>query len=104
MAMRTALVTGARRGIGAAVAAVYHAAGYRVIAPARDDVDLSSPEAVAAYAREVEGPVDVLVNNAGENVPALLEQLDFATWDRTLRTNLTAPFLLTREFAPQMAR
>jgi 3-oxoacyl-[acyl-carrier protein] reductase len=49
-------------------------------------------------------PIDVLVNNAGENPISNLADLELSTWDRVLQTNLTSPLMLVRHFAPLMAR
>lgn len=79
---RTALVTGANRGLGLAVAALLHARGHRVVLAARDvaaareaaaglgerasavELDVTLPDAARRVAKET-GPVDILVNNAG---------------------------------------
>lgn len=67
--------------------------------------DLRSAAAVAhLFSRldELAGPLGVLVNNAAVYEPCALEDLDPETWDRTLQTNLRAPYLCTREAARRM--
>jgi 3-oxoacyl-[acyl-carrier protein] reductase len=100
---RTVLVTGAARGIGAAVADAFRAQGDEVLAPGRDELDLSDLDAVRSWARGLDRDVDVLVNNAGINPIAPLEELSLEDWQRTLDVDLTAPFLLTQALAPRMA-
>jgi 3-oxoacyl-[acyl-carrier protein] reductase len=100
---RTALVTGAARGIGAAIAARLSRDGLRVLAPTRDELDLASPASIDRFVRERQGEgVDVLVNNAGINVLRPLEEVDDATWAAMMQVNVRAPFRLLQGFAPGM--
>jgi NAD(P)-dependent dehydrogenase (short-subunit alcohol dehydrogenase family) len=118
---KIALVTGASRGIGEAVARRLAAAGARVVAAARSEeriaalardigavaapVDLAdrgSVDALIARVRGELGRVDVLVNNAGIAESAPLHRVDDALWDRILEVNATAAFRLCRAFVPAM--
>ena len=99
---RTALVTGASRGIGAAVAARFAALGAAVLAPPRAELDLNDSGSIAAYLERLETPVDILVNNAGVNWPQPLAELEDEQLDETLRVNLAAPARLARGLAPGM--
>ena len=119
------LVTGAGTGIGAAIALACGGAGARVslvgrrrdplvavqasLGPTRahvvDDFDVTDEKKVhagVAAARNAFGPVDVLVNNAGEAPSAPLTKIDLATWQHVLAVNLTGTFLVTREVVPDM--
>ena len=101
---RSVLVTGAARGIGAAIAARYRADGWRVVAPPRAELDLADAAAVARFcAREDLGDVDVLVNNAGENVLGRIDALPDADLQRMMQTNLLSVWSLVRRFAGPMA-
>src|SRR5204862_5233824 len=121
---RTALVTGARDGIGRAAALALADAGADLVLWGHhddlDDVaaeieqrdrkvrtvaaDVADSDAVHGVADQVlaAGPVDILVNNAGiiRRAPALAT--DFATWREVLQVNLDAVFLLCRLFGEPM--
>ena len=108
---KTALVTGARRGIGRAAAQALAGAGATVVgaSASADDraefpsfrCDFSDREAVYALVEELP-TVDILVLNAGtiERKPAADHGDDM--WDRVLEVNLTAPFILARELGRSM--
>lgn len=123
---RTAVVTGAGRGIGEACARALAGAGAAVVLAARSrdqidavaadlagggapvlahPVDVSDAVSVDALARAVRdalGPVHLLVNNAGVAASAPLHRLEPAEWDRILRVNATGTYLCTRAFLPDM--
>jgi NAD(P)-dependent dehydrogenase (short-subunit alcohol dehydrogenase family) len=122
---RHAVVTGAGRGIGAAVAVTLAAEGARVSLLGRDGsrlsaiasdlgganraapvtVDVSDPASVRrafASARERFGPVHILINNAGQAASAKFTDTDEALWTRILGVNLSGTYLCSREAVPDM--
>lgn len=106
---RVAVVTGAARGIGAAIVAALEADDWHVIAVDRQPIprpdaiqlDLADPEAVS-IAFEHLPRVDALVNNAAmQHFKPLLETTT-EEWDAVLAVNLRAPFLCMRALAKQL--
>jgi NADP-dependent 3-hydroxy acid dehydrogenase YdfG len=122
--LRTAVITGASKGIGAALAARCAAAGVRVALLARSQAplqaladrlgagalaiacDLTDSSAVSRAAEQIIGAFggapDLLVNNAGLFQLAAVEAMSPADFTAVVHTNLVAPFLLTRSLLPGM--
>ena len=99
---QTALVTGASRGIGAAIAARLQAEGCRVLQPSRELLELSSEESIETFLSGLSGRVDIVVNNAGINRLGSLDEIPSGDFEEVLRINLLAPFQLVRGVAKGM--
>jgi NAD(P)-dependent dehydrogenase (short-subunit alcohol dehydrogenase family) len=104
MSVRIALVTGASRGIGAAVAERLRGNGFEVLSPPRSELDLLDNASIDAYLARLDRAVDVLVNNAGINV--LGEATEYRDDDLRpmMQVNLLAPLRLAQRLAVGMAR
>ena len=101
---RTVFLTGGARGIGAAIRQELVTAGYAVISPSREELDLTSKDSVEAYLRKHSDlAADVLINNAGMNVPEKISKISWDTWSKTLQTNLTSAVRLIQFLAPGMS-
>lgn len=110
---KVALVTGGRSGIGQAISRRLALEGARVFTAQRgpdgefegieaDLFDAAAPAAVVAEVVARAGRLDVLVNNAGVMQEAGVEEMTLTDWERTLRVNLTAPFLLIKAAMPHL--
>ena len=124
----TAVVTGAGRGIGRAIALKLAEAGANVVCLSRTEAnsqkvaeeitalgrqswavavdvgDTAAVEAAVAKILEDTGGVNILVNNAGVTRDGLLMRMSEADWDTVLDTNLKAAFTLTKAFARPMRK
>jgi NAD(P)-dependent dehydrogenase (short-subunit alcohol dehydrogenase family) len=97
------LVTGGSSGIGAMLVAGFRDAGAEVTSVSRTEGgDVSTETGCRAIADAFDGPLDVLVNNAGATAMAPLDELDDATWDDVLAVNLKAVSHLTRFLLPNL--
>jgi 3-oxoacyl-[acyl-carrier protein] reductase len=128
LANQIAVVTGAGRGIGRAIALKFAAEGADVVCVSRTEVnsekvaneigalgrkawafavDVADSAAVSAAAMKILadcGKVDILVNNAGVTRDGLLMRMSDADWDTVLDTNLKGAFLVTKAFSRAFAR
>lgn len=130
MKCRTALITGAARGIGAAIAEKFASEGWNLAltcirSQERLETlaqklhtsygvtcltflgDMGDETAVKNCFKEIEerfGGVDVLVNNAGISKTGLFTELSLEEWEHVMRTNSTSAFLCTRQALPYMLK
>ena len=127
LAGRTAVITGASKGLGKAMALALAAEGVRIALVSRDaalldgvvrqiaaaggdssafPADVTSEEQVSAIADQIVvrfGKVNILINNAGINIRKSVTDFTLAEWRSVLDTNLTAAFLMCRAFVPYMS-
>jgi NAD(P)-dependent dehydrogenase (short-subunit alcohol dehydrogenase family) len=126
LAGKTALITGASKGLGKAIALALAEAGARVVLASRN-LDLLNETAAAvrklgaqadvfptdvsdeAQVRRLEkaiaetvGKVQILVNNAGMNIRKPVTDFTLAEWRQVMQTNVDGVFLMCRSFVPQM--
>lgn len=116
---RVAVVTGAARGIGDAIARALAGAGANVFSldpsapatprPGVADIatDVSSAESVKAAFAEIDrkaGQIDILVNNAGIQRVGLIGQIPLDQWMAVINTHLTGFFLCASEVVPRMVK
>ena len=123
---RTALITGASRGLGKAMALALADAGAAIALVARDtqklarvkqeietlggraalfEADVKQEETVLELEKQVSselGKIQILINNAGINIRKNLIEFTLAEWKSILDTNLTSVFLMCRSFVPHM--
>jgi NAD(P)-dependent dehydrogenase (short-subunit alcohol dehydrogenase family) len=123
---KVAVITGANKGLGKAIALSLGAAGARVALAARDieqlravkqavqdaggqaevfQVDVLEEEQIIKFERDVINvfsEVHILINNAGVNLRKPLIEFTLAEWHRVLDTNLTSVFLMCRSFVPRL--
>jgi len=124
---RTALVTGGSRGLGKAIARIYAEHGANIMICSRNaneleaaaneigeglsvrvewiTADLATPDESERVAHEATarlGRVDVLINNAGSNIPERVDQVTNEAWNRIVELNLSSAMRLTRAVVPQM--
>jgi len=105
IAGRTAVITGASRGIGAAAARMLEQEGVRVLAVSRSTgIDVTAPDAAEQIAADLDGAApDILVNNAGTSFAKALDDLSDEDWQGQWELHVMASMRLMRAFAPVMA-
>ena len=122
--MKTAIITGAARGIGLSTTDILCAQGWQVMMVDRDaeelalqaaqrsnvttaSYDISNPkqvQAMVAQALATHGKIDALVNNAGVADFGPIEDTTYARWRRVMETNLDGVFLCTQAAMPALKK
>lgn len=94
--MKRVLITGGSRGIGKAIADLFRERRWEVLAPTRQEMNLSDSQSIADYCASLDGTIDAIVNNAGINNIATLDKLDEDLFGEMLQVNLKAPVQIVR--------
>lgn len=103
--MKTLFITGGSRGIGAAIAKHFQKNGYKIIMPSREEMNLLSPSSIEAYFQKNRVPaIDCLVNNAGINPLAEIQEIKDGDLTDAVNVNLIAPLLITRALIDGMKK
>jgi 3-oxoacyl-[acyl-carrier protein] reductase len=106
LAGRSALVTGASRGIGAAIAEVLEREGASVtrldLRDADIELDITAPDAPDVLARRFAGGLDILVHNAGVTKDRTLAKMPEERWQSLMEVNLLAPERITAALLPRL--
>lgn len=116
--MPTILITGANRGLGLEFARQYAADGWSVVATARESspeldeldsrverLDMRDLDAVAGFGARIDGPLDLLIANAGAMQPPQASSgEDGRRWAELLTVNSIAPYLLAKALLPAVAQ
>jgi NAD(P)-dependent dehydrogenase (short-subunit alcohol dehydrogenase family) len=119
---KVALITGASRGLGAGIADALREAGATVVGTSRDPesaaqvaeqlgsvpvvmdvIDVSSVQRGIERVASEFGRLDLLVNNAGLNIPQSVFEVDESSWDSVINTNLKGTFFAAQAAARHMA-
>lgn len=101
--VRKALITGASRGIGKAIAAKFAGEGYEIFTPSRNELDLLDVVSIENYIKSHKDEMfDVIINNAGINDVNCIENISDDEIERMVQTNLIAPIKLLRGFIEPM--
>src|SRR5262245_45395189 len=124
---KVALITGGSKGLGKAMARGLAEAGADIVISSRNENELKAALAeilkgtdrkgaylvadmtkrtdvrkLASFALEKMGKVDILINNAGSNIPQAVDEITDEGWDRIIELNLNSVMALTRAIVPQM--
>lgn len=102
--MRKALITGASRGIGEAIKNLFEQNGIKVIAPSREEMDLSSNESIKKYISSLNEDIDILVNNAGINDLASIDEVTDEKIQEMIQVNLVSQLQLIKLLSPKMKK
>ena len=111
---KTALVTGGASGIGHAIVAALKDAGCDVYFTSRTanaqnpnvwPLDMLEQQSVDTFVRRIQQLkcIDIFVNNAGISIPEPIDQLNFQSFETTLKVNLITPSILLKEVAAKMS-
>ncbi|MGN1125691.1 MAG: SDR family NAD(P)-dependent oxidoreductase [Candidatus Gastranaerophilaceae bacterium] len=101
--MHKALITGASRGIGKSIKDLFVEKGIEIYAPSRLEMDLKSNNSIKQYIESIDG-VDILVNCAGINDLASIDEMTEENLQETLQVNLISQTMLIKYVTPYMKK
>ena len=99
---RKALITGGNRGIGLAIRRSFEEAGAHVLAPTREEMDMSSSSSIESYLSKIERDFDIVVNCAGINILSPFEELEMNQMREIFQTNFFGVVQLMQGVLPHM--
>lgn len=100
---RTAVITGGDGDLAKSICAELKQAGFAIVAPGRDELDVTNADSVKAFFANVK-QIDLLVNNAGVCRDVALAKMDEADFDRVVDVNLKGAFLVSQAAVKLMAK
>ncbi len=103
MSAPQAIITGAAGGLGQAITQSLRTAGMDVLAPGKEELDVTSADRVKSYFADA-GDISLLVCNAGLTIDKPLARMNESDWDRVMETNLKGAFLCAREVSRGMMK
>lgn len=102
---KTVFITGAARGIGEAIFNKLKTENYKIISPTREELDLSNNSSINRYIETHKDlKVDILINNAGINLPTWIDELTDENINQHTQINLVSPIKLINSFVPHMKK
>jgi 3-oxoacyl-[acyl-carrier protein] reductase len=102
---KTALITGASRGIGLSISQLLAHNNIEIIAPTRKELDLSSNDSIERFFQKNHHlNIDILINNAGVNHIETIDKISSKNIEEMMQINVVAPMLLIKNIAPQMIK
>ena len=94
--MKTVLITGGSGGIASGISGVLKDSNYKILAPGRSELNVTSSESIHAFFKD-HGPFDIVINNAGEIYVSDIGTSDTWIWENVVNVNLFGTYRVTKE-------